>query len=75
MISYLSQALRSWRDRDLIAAEKKRNAIVKAENEAVHVKSYWRRKPSKSATYIDTNSKLAAEMGKPNPFQVSAGRV
>jgi len=30
MISYLTQALRNWRDRDLIAAEKKRNAIVKA---------------------------------------------
>lgn len=35
MISYLSQALRNWRDRDLIAAEKKRNVIVKAANTGV----------------------------------------
>lgn len=33
MISYLSQALRNWRDRDLIAAERARNAIIKAMNE------------------------------------------
>jgi len=74
MISYFSQALRNWRDRDLIAAEHRRNAIVKAENEAVHVKSYWRRKPSKSAAYIATNTRLAVEMGKPSPFRASVGR-
>ncbi len=35
MISYLTQALRNWRDRDLIAAERRRNAIVKAANTGV----------------------------------------
>jgi hypothetical protein len=33
MISFLTQALRNWRDRDLIAAERRRNAIVRQMNE------------------------------------------
>ena len=71
----LSTILRSWFDRRAARKrERERNAIVKAANEGIHVNSYWRRKPSKSAEYIATTSRLAAEMGKPNPLRASVGR-
>lgn len=69
----LSAVIRSWFDRRA-AKKRERNSIVKAANEAIHVNSYWRRKPAKSAEYIATTSRLAAEMGKPNPLRASVGR-
>lgn len=71
----LTAVIRSWFDhRAAKKRERQRNAIVKAANEGIHVKSYWRRKPAKSAEYIATTSRLAAEMGKPNPLRASVGR-
>ena len=67
--------LRSWFDRRAARKrERERNAIMKVANE-VFVRPHVRRKPAKPAAYIATNSRLAAEMGKPNPFRASVGRA
>ena len=62
MISYLSQALRNWRDRDLIAAERRRNAIVKA----IHTRKAAHRefRPLYGDLREATNASLRASIGR-----------
>lgn len=62
MISYLTQALRNWRDRDLIAAERRRNAIVKQMNERKAKHQEWT--PMLSDLRKATAESLRASIGR-----------
>ncbi|MGN6770656.1 MAG: hypothetical protein ACTHJQ_12550 [Rhizobiaceae bacterium] len=62
MISYITQALRNWRDRDLIAAERERNFVARqiAYRQAHNME--W--KPLQGVLLKATNASLRASIGR-----------
>lgn len=58
MISYLTQALRNWRDRDSIAAERERTAVARQIAYRQAHKMEW--KPLQGVLFKATNASLRA---------------